>query len=169
MPQQCKVCVHPKRDAINRELLEATSTGSAVAERYGLTTAAVNRHKHNHLTVSSALVSEQKNALQIVAYASDLYDRAAGILKRAEALLAEDADSRSVQAAASAVRELRQTIELLAKLVVAAPQQDKGEENSWLDAAIAERLAELSPPELPAGHRAVEADVVDAEIVDLPE
>lgn len=168
MGQRCRVCTHSKRDEINRELLKPTATLAAVADKYGLSTSSLDRHKANHLKVSLQAVSESANARTIVGYASDLYDRAARILDRAEQLLAtEDGGTRGVQAAAASLREVRGSIELLAKLVVSAPEAPPDRVNSWIDEAIALELATMRPPELPAG-AALPSDVADAELVDPP-
>ena len=169
MAQRCTVCTHSKRDDINRELLKPTTTLAGIADKYGLSTSAIDRHKANHLKVSLQAVSESANARTIVGYAADLYDRATRVLDRAESVLAsEENGSRGVQAAAASLREVRGSIELLAKLVVTAPEAPPDRVNSWIDDAIAQELATMRPPELPAG-AALPSDVVEAEIVDPPE
>lgn len=169
MPRQCVVCVHPKRDEINRKLLESGSSPSAIADAYALAHSSVDRHKKNHLKLSSVAASERANALTIVKYAHQLYERSVGILDRAEAVLASSgADSRSVQAAASSVREVRQAIELLAKLVVTEDERTDETQNAWLDAQLTEYVQAMAMPELPAG-AALESDVVDAQIIHEPE
>jgi hypothetical protein len=155
MPQKCKACVHPKRDEINRQLLKQDLTLAQVGERYGLTSSGLDRHKANHLKVSAGLVSEARNAMTIVGYANDLYERANGILARAEQLLAgSDSDARSVQAAAASLREVRGSIELLARLVVTAPPEIEPQANSWLDDALTQAVQGLVMAELPPGEAA---------------
>lgn len=169
MARHCSVCVHPKRDDVNRRLLKAGETGESLAsigDAYGLSSSAIDRHKANHLKVSAGLVSEAKNALTIVGYASDLHARATRVLDRAEqALAGADADSRSVQAAAASLREVRGSIELLAKLVVSTPPEAEPQANSWLDAALTEAVSALVMAELPPGSD----QVTDAVIVQAPE
>ena len=48
MPQSCTVCEHEKRQEID-DALAAEEPGRAVARRFGLTEAAVRRHRANHL------------------------------------------------------------------------------------------------------------------------
>lgn len=173
MAQHCRVCTHPKRDAINRRLLKAGETGETLAtigDAYGVSTSSLDRHKANHLKVSAGLVSEAKNALTIVAYASDLYERATRVADRAERYLenveSDDVTSRSVQAAASALRELRGSIEVLARLVVSAPPEVEPQANSWLDQALTEAVQSLVMAELPAG---TQGEIAEAVIVHAPE
>lgn len=170
MGQRCTVCTHPKRDAINRELLDARRSQAQISESYGVSTSSIDRHKANHLKVSPGLVSEAKNALTIVGYAQDLYERACTVLSRAESLLLqEDNGARGVQAAAASLREVRGSIELLARLVVATPDAPPESTNSWIDQAIAQELAAMRPPELPASALALDAGVADAVLIDEPD
>ncbi len=169
MPTRCSVCTHPKRDEANRRLLAQAETGetlAAIGQAYGLTSSALDRHKRNHLRVASSLVSEARNALTIVQYAADLYERATNLLTRAEAGL--DGSPRSVQAAVAAVREVRGTIDQLARLVVTAPPEAPEAGNSWLDEAITQAVQAMAPAALPSG-RALEPDVAEAEIVQAPD
>lgn len=169
MPQRCTACSHPKRDALNKDLLEAKTTLAEIAQRYGLTKSSLDRHKANHLKVSTQALNEQRNALTIIGYAHTLYERACAVLDRAEALLRdEDGGARSVQAASASLREVRGSIELLARLVVATPDEPPATENSWIDQAIAQELAAMRPPELPAG-AALPSGVEDAVLVHEPE
>ncbi len=166
MGQRCTVCTHPERDAINRKLLNPSISLAQAAEGYDLTRAAMDRHRRNHLKLSAELAHEARNALTVVGFASDLHKRAVAILDRAEAVLsAEDASARSVQAAAASLREVRGSIELLARLVVTAPPEPEPAGNSWLDAALTEAVAALAPPALPPGRDAI----ADAQIIDAPD
>jgi hypothetical protein len=162
MPQRCTVCSHPKRDDISRKLLDPGAGLAALSEAYGLSTSALDRHRQNHLKVSTGLVSEAKNALTVVAYASDLFDRSVRLLDAAEAGL--DGTPRSVQAAAASVREVRQSIELLARLVVTGPQPEAEAKNAWLDEQITAAVDRLALPALSAGPSEVE----EATIVKTP-
>lgn len=159
MPR-CSVCTHPQRDDVNRRLLAVATSGetyATIGAAYGLSSSAIDRHRANHLKLAPGLVSEARNALTIVGYASDLYDRATGLLDRAEAvLIQEDASAKSVQAAAASLREVRQSIELLSRLIVTAPPEAPDDGNSWLDEAIAAAVR----PMLALGDGVEEAVVV---------
>jgi hypothetical protein len=169
MPRQCVVCVHPKRDEINRKLLEVGASPSKVAAAYGLAHSSVDRHKRNHLKVSSVAVSEAANARVVIGYAHKLYERSVAVLDRAEAILASPkAGPGSVQAAASSVREVRGSIELLAKLVVTDEPTREDTQNAWLDAQLTEAVQRMTMPELPPGE-ALTSGVDDAVIVQEPD
>lgn len=123
---------------------------------------AVRRHRNNHLRFSDQAKSEANNVATIVGYAHDLFKRSSLVLDRAEAMLAQDdASSRSVQAAAASLREVRASIELLAKLVVsgeATPEQTS--RDAALDARIGQALELLTLPALGSGPEVVDAEVV---------
>lgn len=123
----------------------------ALATSSGLSRSSLDRHRANHLKVSPTAVSEAKNAFTIIGYAHKLYERAERVLDRAEAMLeGEDAGSRAVLAAAGSLREVRASIELLARLVVVEPETDNAARNAALDARITLELERLVLPELEA-------------------
>jgi hypothetical protein len=159
MTQRCTVCIHPKRDDISRDLLKEEQSMAVLAQAYGLSASALDRHKQNHLRLSPGLVSEAANALTIVGYAHSLYERADRLLEAAERGL--DGSPRSVQAAAASVREVRASIDLLARLVVTGPQDPEAQPDAWLDAAITAAVDRLTVPALSPP----EDDVVDAQVV----
>lgn len=170
MPQKCSICTHPRRGEIDRDLLHAGEGAPVVAERYGLGRESVRRHRNNHLQVSTGQVNEAKNALTIVGYAHDLYTRATRLLTRAEdsidtiGSLADmtDGTSRRIQAAAATLREVRASIELLARLVVTEPESKSDSTNDLLDSLIHEQLQANTMAALEPGN----PDIVDATIID---
>lgn len=166
MPARCLVCSHPNRDQINEALVKRKVADTAVAGEYGLNREAVRRHRINHLGFSQQAASESHNARTIIRFASELYERSLGVLKQAEATLVDSEGSpRAVQAASASLREVRQSIELLARLVVNEPDPTEGaSKNAALDLQIAEALSQLRPPELPAG-AALASSVAEAELV----
>lgn len=162
MPVACASCSHPQRKELNKRLL-AGEPDSVLSAEYGMSPAALRRHRLNHLSFSKREASESRNVATIVGYASDLYDRAAKVLDRAEEVLASDeSSSRSVQAASSSLREVRAAIELLAKLIVNEPGgDDSGTRSAALDAQIGQALAAITLPALGPGA----SDIADAELV----
>lgn len=166
MPERCRACVHPKREEINRAILREGDSDAAVGARFGLSRTSIARHRSNHLTFSKTQEVAANNVLTIVGYANDLHARAMGILARAEALLDAQGDSaRGVQAAAASLREVRASIELLAKLVVDSGPEATPDNNADLDRSIAEALSAITLPALPAGP-ALPSDVADAVVVE---
>jgi hypothetical protein len=159
MPNPCKCCVHPERNRLNKAILDGQSANSLAAE-YGMSRSAIQRHQRLHLKVSAVATHEARNAATIVGYAYDLYQRAGKVLDRAEALLdGSDAGPRAVMAAAGSLREVRQSIELLARLVTTEAESDDLSRNVELDLRIGAALDALVLPALGSG------EVADAELV----
>lgn len=136
---------------------------SAISADYGMARESVRRHRTRHLSFSAQAATDSQNVATIVGYANDLYTRALKVLDRAEEVLADDqASSRSVQAAAASLREVRSSIELLAKLIVNEPAPDaSGSRSAALDLQIGEALAAITLPALGPGADEIE----DAELV----
>jgi DNA-binding transcriptional ArsR family regulator len=115
MPRPCSICAHPDRLAIERELLAAVSFRS-LADRYGVSLAALSRHVNAHMPRSLARAQalreegEVASAEALLAEVCSLRDRALGILDLAEL----QGDPRT---ALMALRELRATLELIGRLV----------------------------------------------------
>lgn len=170
MPARCTICSHPRRGEIDRDLLHAGDSAPVVAERYALGRESVRRHRNNHLQVSTGAVNEAKNALTIVGYAHDLYTRAVKLLDRAEGSIDGinatgselDGPSRRLQAASAMLREVRQSIELLARLVTTEPESSSDSTNDLLDSMLLEALTANRLAELPAG---TDQGISDAELL----
>ena len=112
MPRSCTVCVHPKREEINRALVGGASNRS-VASLHDVSEASVRRHKGKHLPAK--LVMAQ--AAEEVAEADTLLDQVKGLQARAYALLDKAEEAGELRTALSAIREARGNLELLAKLL----------------------------------------------------
>jgi hypothetical protein len=54
MSRPCSICHHPKREAIDKALLDGTSTFRSLAKRFGVTTAPLWRHQKTHLAAALA-------------------------------------------------------------------------------------------------------------------
>lgn len=109
--QKCSACRHPDRETLDRELAGGL-TLRAAGEKYGLGKDAVGRHKRNHLSRALKAVQQRRElggAVKAVDRAEELYGKARAILDRAEA-------EGQGTLALSAIKELRATVELLAKL-----------------------------------------------------
>ena len=111
MPQRCSVCIHKKRQQIDRALL-AHETLRYVAERFALSVWALHRHKR-HLSATLMKAEEAREAAQadsLLEQLQNLQTRALAILETAEA-------SGDLRTALGAIREARGNLELLAKLL----------------------------------------------------
>lgn len=110
MPMTCKICAHKDRAAIDRAIVENDSLRS-IAKQYLVSASAVNRHKKH---IPKALTSAKRAAERTAA--NSLLNRVEKLVGRCERLLDSAEAAREWGAAASAAREIRGSIELLAKL-----------------------------------------------------
>lgn len=112
MPQVCRVCKHPDREAIDRQLVIGTAL-DALGGEYGVSRSSLTRHKANHVSeaLHAVVVEEREKAgpRSALDRLEELYDTASRILAAAEQ---EGKASLSL----SAVRELRGITETLAKV-----------------------------------------------------
>lgn len=107
----CKVCQHIERPEIDRQLASG-GTNRGIGEKYGISKDSVRRHRERHLAPALKSVStrrETQGAVRASDRAEDLYQKASRILETAE-------DAGQGALALSAIKELRATVELLAKL-----------------------------------------------------
>lgn len=137
MPAPCKVCTHPDREAIDSALVSG-EPNRRVAKAYGLTEASVRRHKLSHIPKFLLKAHEAKEivraddlleqlectrarTLSILERAEEAEERAEEALRTAsttsermrEARLADEARRTAI----SALREARNNLELLARLM----------------------------------------------------
>ena len=104
MPRSCTICGSPSRREIERHLVGGTSYRN-IAERFGTSIAALNRHK-SHVAATLQKASEKRAVSlgeSILARLEDLYNRAESVLAQAE-------KSRNLRAAIAAIRETRETL-----------------------------------------------------------
>ena len=108
---RCTVCRHPDRPEIDRQLAGGMSN-LGVAEKWALSKDSVRRHRATHLSAALKAVHtkrETAGATKAVDRAESLYAKASKILEAAE-------EGGQGQLALAAIKELRATVELLAKL-----------------------------------------------------
>jgi len=110
MPRKCSLCIHDKREEIERALLGGDSYRT-VAQRFGVSRDAVVRHRR-HLPTALAHAREGKEVAHgdsLVAQLSELTSEAQRLKEKAE----RGGDFRT---ALAAVRELCRIVELVARL-----------------------------------------------------
>lgn len=110
MPPKCQICCHPERAAIDRAIVENGSIRD-IAGRFKVGRSSVDRHK-KHIP---KILAKAKQA-ETVAESSTLLSRVEKLLARCESLFAKAEEAKEWGAAASAAREIRGSLELLAKL-----------------------------------------------------
>ena len=113
MPRSCTVCVHAKREEIDRALVEGVSAAEISGRYRTVGERAVRRHRSNHLPAK--LVIAEKAAQ--VAEADDLLEQVGDLQRRALAILDKAEEVGELKTALSAIRETRGNLELLAKLL----------------------------------------------------
>lgn len=108
---RCGGCAHPEREALDAALVSG-QTDTAVAERFGLTRDAVGRHRRGHLSPALKAVAAERET----AGARTALDRLEALHDRAERVLAAAEAEGKAALSLQAIRELRSTVELIAKL-----------------------------------------------------
>jgi len=112
MPRRCTACTHPERDEIDRAIV-ASESNRNIAKRFELTSASVHRHARAHVP---ALLRRARDADEM-GRADSLLDQLRCLQRRALRILdtAEAADDPAT--ALRALREVRGTIWLIAKML----------------------------------------------------
>ena len=103
----CSICSHPQRPEIDRALL-ASEPERAIASRYGVSRAALQRHRAH---IAAAVQAQQ--AMTVERLLSDLAD----LQQRALRLLAKAERTDDLRAALAATREARETVMAIAKII----------------------------------------------------
>lgn len=112
----CTICTHPDVAEIDRLLLSGDEGGTRpLAERFGVSRAALVRHRKNHMARSLAVASGAVVS-RIEADPADLVEQVAQLERRARNLLDRADASDDLKTALKAVDSLRQLHELLAKM-----------------------------------------------------
>ncbi len=112
MPPTCRICKHPRKADIDAALV----TGQAlrnIAEQFGTSPPALLRHRDAHLAtdlVAANQAVQEEQAINVLGEMRVLLQRSKDTLARAEATC-------NWKAAHSALRELRQTLEVIGRLL----------------------------------------------------
>jgi len=110
MAQKCTVCNHPNAAEINERLIDKVPL-ETLSKIYGVTVAALHRHK-KHIPAQLTKAQEAKET----AAADSLMGRITALNMKAEHIYSEALKAENLNAAISAVRELRGITELYAKI-----------------------------------------------------
>jgi hypothetical protein len=105
----CATCSHAEREAIDRALAAGNPSLRQLAARYGISTSALHRHRSKHLPGALVEVAPAEGADSALARLEVLIPRVEKTLRRAER------DGKATQVV-TAARELRQCLELVARL-----------------------------------------------------
>ena len=116
----CSTCSHPARSAIEAEI--AAGAGLSPLERkYHVTRDALRRHRDRHMSGAIAALravqqEQQEGIASAVGNATTAKDRVEGLVSKLEALVNRTHDEKRESMLLGASRELRASIELLARL-----------------------------------------------------
>ena len=111
MARQCTVCAHADVNKINKQLVEGVSLDT-LAKTYKLTKSAIQRHQKNHIPAKLTKAREAKET----AAADSLMGRVTALNEKAEEIYLKAIEAENLNAAISAVRELRGITELYTKI-----------------------------------------------------
>jgi len=111
MPRTCTICRHPERDAINASLVGGIGTYRGLGALYGVSTAALHRHRADHLPE----VLTRARSLDEIATAESLADQVRALRGRTLRILAQAETDGDSKTQLSAIRELRALAELEAR------------------------------------------------------
>ena len=111
MPRTCTICASPQHQAIDQSLVAGTPY-RAVAERFAASPPSVYRHQQGHLPATMLKAREAHE----VAHADGLLAQLQSLQQKTLEILARAAGTGALRSALAALRELRGTVELTAKL-----------------------------------------------------
>src|SRR4051812_34093457 len=112
MPRRCTICDHPDRQNIDARLMGSDSLRN-IAQQVHVSTTALLRHKQHHLPELLLQARETEN----VARADEILANVRKLQRRTETILDTAEAAGDHRTALAAIRELRNHLELLAKLV----------------------------------------------------
>ena len=112
MPRRCTVCSHDEAHAINVALVQGGGN-RRIATQYGLSEAAIRRHRAEHIPQLLVKATEATEAAEADALLEDVRD----IHRRTLAILRATEAAQEHRTALAAIREARGNLELLAKLL----------------------------------------------------
>jgi hypothetical protein len=110
VPRTCSVCLHSAREEIEKSLVAHRSLRQ-IASRFGLEKDALANHKQEHLPESIVAVATARQKK----HSQTLVDRIERVIERTETILDRAEEGGRDHTSISAIRELRQSIELLGK------------------------------------------------------
>lgn len=111
MPKPCPICTHPKRLAIDREIISGTSI-LKISRKYGQKQDPLYQHAKNHLSRQLVQAYEKK----ALSESMDLLGMIEDILIKAKAIFDRNFEAKKDVTALKALSEQRATIELLSKI-----------------------------------------------------
>lgn len=116
MGRICSICTSPRRARLDSELAGGEPLAS-VARRHKVSADALRRHREAHLSPALAAVAVERYGRESAREALDsTVGRIEALLGRLEGLLAIAEERKSLIGGANIAREIRQSLELIARL-----------------------------------------------------
>lgn len=135
MALRCTACLHAERVLIDRDMA-AGGTVRDVAKRFGLSPAAVHRHRA-HLSEGLAIVGVQSPEPEdLVAYLRDIAMKAQRIAEAAE-------QAGEYGGACMALREQARVIQILMRVAEARAEHERNNVPPWAKLPPAEQVAKI--------------------------
>ena len=125
MPRTCTICSNHQHEAIDQELVSGTPYRT-VAKRFDASAPSMFRHQQGHLPVTLLKAREAHE----VAHADGLLAQLQSLQQKTLEILARAEGTGDLRSALAALRELRGTVELTAKLT---PGQMTGKSSQAFD------------------------------------
>jgi hypothetical protein len=160
MARPCTVCQHLRLSEISTDMASGVSDVQ-IAQRYGLSRAAVQRHR-THVGAPNAFAAAERKGMAFTALAAlpsleEVGQAYASIMSRIDAISAKAEEEKSLAVALMGLRELRSTVTAQAHLAghlgSGAAVQVNTQVNVDLGQAVKELIAWIKPapdPVIPA-------------------
>lgn len=134
MPQKCSICLHPKRQYIDRMLISGKQSIRTIAARYEVSTGALNRHK-KHLV--HAIVEAKQNG--DIKHAKTAFEQFVELVEEAERKYRTSKGSEQV----AWFRERRALLEQAFKLGIEAQRAKEREQFRDVTPAVEELIESM--------------------------
>lgn len=132
MTQVCRVCSHPDRKTIDREIVSGGNL-SEIGRRYGIGKDSVWRHKRDHLggaAVAGVRRSFENHGVKLL---ETMLDRMNELTARTESLLDQAEEKDQVRNALLAVQQLRNNYQTMGTIITSMGQTELGMSSDELE------------------------------------
>lgn len=117
MAKACKICNHPRRLEIDRELVQGKSV-ARVSQRYDVPYDSLYSHSQNHLSHQLKAAYEKKAAMEGL----DLLSEIEELIRRTKRIMDQAEDGGKLNVALNAIGQARGSYELLSKIAFSLHQ-----------------------------------------------
>lgn len=120
MTRVCTVCLHEKRDEIDRRVIRGQDTYQTIANEYGVNRLALYRHRSEHLPqrlAKAAQVREMLNADDLLGQARTLQEQTFGVVSQAMQVVGEPPRISDPKLALNAIRTAHEGIRLMGEVL----------------------------------------------------